>query len=171
VSGVGILIALVIFGALGYLLGQRKNRAVEGLLLGALLGLIGLLILAFLKPKVTAPAQTWGSAPAYGAAAPNAYAQQASYGYGHGTILPTAAGAAGPVAPSNPYAPIAETAGYGYEQPVPVAAPQPPAPAAQWFADPSGRHQHRWWDGSTWTEHVADNGVVSADAPQPAQPF
>jgi hypothetical protein len=91
--------------------------------------------------------------------------------YGQANVLP--GGGAAPVVPSNPYAPAAETIGYGYEQAVPVAAPQPAAPAvsAQWFADPSGRHQHRWWDGSTWTEHVADNGVVSVDAPQPAQPF
>ena len=74
---------------------------------------------------------------------------------------------------ANPYAPVAETAGYGYEQPVPVAQPEPVASAApaQWFADPSGRHQHRYWDGSAWTEHVSDNGVVSVDAPLPAQPF
>jgi hypothetical protein len=160
------VISMVVFGVLGYKMGQQKDRATEGLLLGGLLGLIGIVILYFLKPKQTAPAQTWGGAAGYGAPA-----SQVSFGYGQANVLPATAGA--PAVPSNPYAPIAETAGYGYEQPVPVAAPQPAAPAvsAQWFADPSGRHQHRWWDGSTWTEHVADNGVVSVDAPQPAQPF
>ncbi|HTW18733.1 MAG TPA: DUF2510 domain-containing protein [Mycobacteriales bacterium] len=39
----------------------------------------------------------------------------------------------------------------------------PAAPAAQWAADPSGRHQYRWWDGSAWTEHVVTNGVSSQD--------
>lgn len=35
----------------------------------------------------------------------------------------------------------------------------PPA----WHPDPTGRHDHRWWDGSQWTEHVADAGVASVD--------
>jgi hypothetical protein len=34
---------------------------------------------------------------------------------------------------------------------------------AGWFADPAGRHQARYWDGGAWTDHVADDGVVSAD--------
>jgi hypothetical protein len=159
---------MVVLGAVGYRQGQRKDRAIEGLLLGALAGLIGLVILHYLKPKQPAAAQTWGTAASFGAAAPATYAQQTSYGYGQTTVLPGAL-AAGPIVEANPYAPISETVGYGYEQPVPVAQPEPAAPAAQWFADPSGRHQHRWWDGSTWTEHVADNGVASVDAPL-AQP-
>ena len=36
------------------------------------------------------------------------------------------------------------------------------APAA-WHPDPSGRHQHRYWDGSRWTERVSDDGVQSVD--------
>ena len=39
----------------------------------------------------------------------------------------------------------------------------PPAVPEQWAADPSGRHQHRWWNGREWTEHVADNGVSGID--------
>lgn len=35
----------------------------------------------------------------------------------------------------------------------------PPA----WHADPSGRHQYRWWDGLGYTDQVADGGVVSTD--------
>ena len=38
-----------------------------------------------------------------------------------------------------------------------------PTPAG-WFTDPTGRHEHRYWDGSAWTEHVASGGVVTADA-------
>jgi hypothetical protein len=165
------VVSMIVFGLVGYKMGQQKDRATEGLLLGALLGVFGIVILYFLKPKQTAAAQTWGGVAGYGAPAGLSYGQQASHGSGQANVLPSAA--AGPVVPSNPYAPIAETAGFGYEQPVPVATPQPAAPAvsAQWFADPAGRHQHRWWDGSAWTEHVADNGVVSVDAPQPAQPF
>jgi hypothetical protein len=36
------------------------------------------------------------------------------------------------------------------------------SPAA-WHPDPSGEHDHRYWDGQRWTEHVADAGVASTD--------
>ena len=34
---------------------------------------------------------------------------------------------------------------------------------AQWHADPTGRHQLRWWDGQTWSDFVADDGVSAID--------
>lgn len=34
---------------------------------------------------------------------------------------------------------------------------------AAWHPDPTGRHEHRWWDGERWTEHVADGGQSSTD--------
>ncbi|MFN8036723.1 MAG: DUF2510 domain-containing protein [Acidimicrobiia bacterium] len=43
-----------------------------------------------------------------------------------------------------------------------VAPPAGVSPA-RWAADPSGRHQYRWWDGSRWTEHVADDGRPGVD--------
>jgi hypothetical protein len=36
---------------------------------------------------------------------------------------------------------------------------------ASWQPDPTGRHQHRYWDGTAWTEHVADAGVAATDPP------
>ena len=36
--------------------------------------------------------------------------------------------------------------------------------AAGWQADPTGRHEHRYWDGSQWTDNVSDAGVASTDA-------
>jgi uncharacterized protein (AIM24 family) len=38
-----------------------------------------------------------------------------------------------------------------------------------WHPDPTGRHELRYWDGSTWTDHVADAGVQAMDPliPQP----
>ncbi len=41
-----------------------------------------------------------------------------------------------------------------------------------WYPDPSGRHQHRYWDGQVWTEHVSDHGrqgvdAITASAPLP----
>lgn len=43
---------------------------------------------------------------------------------------------------------------------------------ADWYADPTGRHEHRYWDGSAWTLHVANAGVqgtdeLDADLPSP----
>ncbi len=35
---------------------------------------------------------------------------------------------------------------------------------AGWKADPTGRHQFRYWNGSHWTENVADAGVQNRDA-------
>ena len=36
-------------------------------------------------------------------------------------------------------------------------------PAAGWQADPTGRHEHRYWDGARWTDQVSDAGVASTD--------
>ena len=32
-----------------------------------------------------------------------------------------------------------------------------------WESDPTTRHEYRWWDGESWTEYVADDGVQSLD--------
>ncbi len=34
---------------------------------------------------------------------------------------------------------------------------------ANWYADPSARHEFRYWDGAAWTDHVADRGQTSVD--------
>jgi hypothetical protein len=39
-----------------------------------------------------------------------------------------------------------------------------PAVPAGWKADPTGRHQFRYWNGAHWTENVADAGVQERDA-------
>lgn len=38
---------------------------------------------------------------------------------------------------------------------------------ANWYPDPTKRHQLRYWDGSAWTAHVSDNGVQGTDPLQP----
>lgn len=38
-------------------------------------------------------------------------------------------------------------------------------PKADWYPDPLGRHEHRYWDGDKWTEHVSSNGVQAVDPP------
>ena len=48
----------------------------------------------------------------------------------------------------------------------------PGLPPADWYADPGGRHQYRYFDGIRWTDHVADDGHVQLDpleAPRPEQ--
>ena len=59
-----------------------------------------------------------------------------------------------PLAPPPPAAPAP-----------PVAPPVAPTNPAGWFPDPSGGHEHRYWDGTRWTEHVADAGVSAVDPP------
>lgn len=43
------------------------------------------------------------------------------------------------------------------------------SPPAGWYEDPLHRHEFRYWDGRTWTEHVADQGQSLVDPlPVPA---
>jgi polyhydroxyalkanoate synthesis regulator phasin len=37
-----------------------------------------------------------------------------------------------------------------------------------WQPDPHGRHQYRYWDGTQWTDQVADDGVSAVDPPDAA---
>jgi hypothetical protein len=39
---------------------------------------------------------------------------------------------------------------------------------AGWNPDPTGRHQHRWYDGARWTQHVADFGDAAEDPLDPS---
>ena len=85
-------------------------------------------------------------------------------------------------------APVAEPAGWAVApepapsySPDPTPAPQPepsyasapaapaaasaPAVPAGWYADPAGRFELRYWDGSAWTEHVSRAGQQYTDPP------
>jgi hypothetical protein len=47
---------------------------------------------------------------------------------------------------------------------------------ANWLADPTGAHELRYWNGSSWTEHVSDQGTtgqdpLTAEPPPPADAF
>lgn len=37
---------------------------------------------------------------------------------------------------------------------------------ANWYKDPSGRFELRYWNGTAWTEHVATGGRQSVDPPK-----
>jgi hypothetical protein len=41
---------------------------------------------------------------------------------------------------------------------------QPQNPPADWYPDPLGVHQYRYWDGLRWSDSVANNGVVGLQA-------
>ncbi|PIE31243.1 MAG: scramblase [Ilumatobacter coccineus] len=36
-------------------------------------------------------------------------------------------------------------------------------PAPNWYPDPSGRHELRYWDGTAWTDQISDHGVTGTD--------
>ncbi len=45
-------------------------------------------------------------------------------------------------------------------EPGPGSAP----PKPDWYPDPMGRHEFRYWDGATWTDSVSSHGRQSTDA-------
>jgi hypothetical protein len=87
--------------------------------------------------------------------------------------------------PAAPMAPIADPTPAPSYQAAPVSSYQPapapsyqPAPAAapaaapataaipaNWYADPAGRFEMRYWDGGKWTEHVSRGGQQFTDPP------
>jgi hypothetical protein len=100
-------------------------------------------------PGILEPTQGYGQAMPYG------QQPQASLPYGQQPqpgALPQQPHAAQQYAPQG----AAGAAGA-------APAAQPQAPPAGWNPDPSGRHQHRYWDGARWTASVADNGVTTED--------
>ena len=44
-----------------------------------------------------------------------------------------------------------------------TSAPEVPA---NWYKDPSGRFELRYWNGTQWTEHVSTAGKQSTDPPR-----
>ncbi|MEZ0448431.1 DUF2510 domain-containing protein [Cellulomonas sp. ICMP 17802] len=75
---------------------------------------------------------------------------------GGSTTVRPGRGAAAPAAAVDRPAPAAAP-------PAPPATQTPPPPPPHWAPDFTGRHEHRWWDGTAWTEHVSDRGVPSSD--------
>lgn len=43
-------------------------------------------------------------------------------------------------------------------------------PSPGWYTDPAGRHESRWWDGTSWRNAVLDQGVRSDDPLAPSTP-
>lgn len=51
-----------------------------------------------------------------------------------------------------------------------TASAAEPMPPQGWYADPTGRFTHRWWNGMQWTHQVAINGQPATDNSTPGQP-
>ena len=43
--------------------------------------------------------------------------------------------------------------------------------APNWYPDPWGRHEHRYFDGQNWTEHVASHGRQQDEQPGDRKPL
>lgn len=48
---------------------------------------------------------------------------------------------------------------------VPPPATRPVQYAPDWYPDPFGRHERRYWDGNRWTDHVVFRGEPALDPP------
>jgi hypothetical protein len=48
-----------------------------------------------------------------------------------------------------------------------TTAVKTPSVPADWYKDPAGRYEFRYWDGTKWTEHVSRGGVRYSDPPTP----
>jgi Protein of unknown function (DUF2510) len=47
-----------------------------------------------------------------------------------------------------------------------------PRPAPNWYSDPTGQHDLRYWDGTQWTQYVSSHGattMVPPPVPDPSQ--
>jgi hypothetical protein len=127
----------------------------------ALIGAIGVAVggwLTWNEEGKPTPAGAGGAGP-LGAGQPGGQGYgQPPAGQGYGQQQPPAQGYAQPptaqqpqaaAPPAQPAAPAAAPAGGG--------EPAPPAGGkADWYPDPRGQKRLRYYDGTSWTEHVAD---------------
>ena len=184
-SGLNLAIFGVIFAVLSYLRTSRFKRltgvnpwhidpliwAVGSFfiaLLGTLLSIIACATTDF-PGKGTGRRYYGGPAQAPGYGPPPGFGPPTGYGPGGYGTPPGGAPAPGYGQPSGQGPGLVPPPGAhpSTYPPLPAAPPAPPAPATSgppaWHADPTGRHEHRYWDGSQWTEHVSDHGAAAMD--------
>jgi len=106
-----------------------------------------------------------------------AFLSRAASGAAAAADTPAAEAAPAAVAEPAGWAVAPEPAPAAQPQPTPAAQPEPtpvaaavaapatPAVPANWYADPSGRFELRYWDGNAWTEHVSRAGQQYTDPP------
>jgi len=180
-SGANLVVFGVIFGALSYMRTQRFRRqtgmnpwGIPPVVWGvvsffiALLGtLLSLVACATTKPRSAGsapggspygghPAAGYGPTPGYGPGPGPGYGAGRSPGHGTGQAWGSpGAGMPGPAGVPGTTSPATAS---------PMSAPAGPGTVApSWHPDPTGRHQHRYWDGEQWTHHVSNNGDASLD--------
>ena len=81
-------------------------------------------------------------------------------GWGTGSDTATAAAAGGWTSGSE----STESSSWGGSAQQATTTATPSVPAG-WYADPAGRFELRYWDGSAWTEHVSRGGQQYTDPP------
>lgn len=113
-----------------------------------------------------------------------AFLSRAASGAAAAADTPAAEAAPAAVAEPAGWAVAPEPAPAAQPEPTPAAQPEPtpvaaaaaaaaaapatsatPAVPANWYADPSGRFELRYWDGNAWTEHVSRAGQQYTDPP------
>ena len=153
-------LAWVAMSFAGWAVGRGKGRPVEGLVLGLILGAVGVVIIALMRPRPGygsrsirgpyGPGGQIGGYPGYG-------------GYGQGGFPPSPGG---PYSQPYPYgydpgAQMSPPAATGESSPSPV---YDVSSAPAWRPDPSGRWEYRWWDGHDYTSYVSRGGVPYTDS-------
>lgn len=98
----------------------------------------------------------WGSAPAASAAG-------SSWGSDSGTTSTYGTASSTPDDDGSRWGSTAGTA--AATQAATPTTPSTPSVPPGWYADPAGRYELRYWDGSAWTEHVSRAGQQYTDPP------
>jgi len=115
-------------------------------------------ILGFGSDRYLGPA---GGGPGYASGGQATGAVVTGYGQGSwGGPEPSSSGGFGYDAGFSP------SPGGGSVSGIPTPTQSSVAPTttpANWYADPTARHELRYWDGTAWTEHVSDNGAQATD--------
>ena len=115
-----------------------------------------------LTPSTTAASRRrrepagWGTAPA-------ASATGSSWGSDSGTTSTYGTASSTPDDDGGRWGSTASTA--AATQAATPATPSTPSVPPGWYADPAGRYELRYWDGSAWTEHVSRAGQQYTDPP------
>src|SRR5689334_14330718 len=141
---------------------EGSHQAV-GLIL-ALLASIAILVGGYLAERRPEMALTIGGAgarpvaagPGPASEAPTQAQPQQPVTYGQGPAGSGAVGAPPPAAATTPVEPTPPPAAPTPPPSQPAEPPPPPGGTADWYPDPKGLKRLRYWDGTQWTDHVAD---------------